>query len=256
MRKIALLFFLVCLSSESVWASDQQRESEFAEMLRSPLTDGDQIWLQAGQQRFLALKREADFKESAGVAILLHDMGEHPDQKQVMHALRTILPRHRWTTLALQMPLREAGAQRRDYFALFDEADKRLQAAISYLHQNDQKHLALVGYGLGAMMAVDAIDRYKDDFVGLVTISLPIPESHQQIFDGVISKLELPYLDIFAEYDWSETTDTANHRKLIAKKNDDYRQVKIDGDTHAYTQSHELLVKRIYSWLSTLKPKQ
>ena len=132
-QKIAQLSLTLCLCSAlTCVASDDKREAEFALDIEKNLTNGRIVWLQASNQNFLSLYTEVTSSTTEGIVILLHDMGGHPNQDKVIALLRNFFPEHHWSTLSIQMPLREEGAKMEDYYSLFPEAKERLFAAINF----------------------------------------------------------------------------------------------------------------------------
>lgn len=243
---IGLLFCFI-----QVQAGDLLREMDFAGNIQRSHPIGQIIWLEAGQQRFLGLFTESEKTDNAAAVVILHDHGAHPDQLPLIHALRIVLPNHNWTTLSIQLPLREIGAGAADYDALFDDANARIQAAIAYLRQHGGKYIALIGYGTGAEMALYSLSQDANDLLALIAISLPLPDSGQRYarISDFIPKITLPFLDLFAEFDLPDVVDTARRRRMLAKDNPVYRQLEIYGDNHAYQHDHGMVIKRIYSWL-------
>lgn len=251
MRRAVVL--AVLLGAVSVgYASDNGREQNYAVEIQQQLTMGQALWLQAAGQTFLGLYTETEKTDNSNVVIILHDMGEHPDAKPLIHRLRTTLPLHNWASLALQMPIRESGANRDDYYPLFDEARERIDAAVDYLLKNGAKHISIVGYGMGALMAAYRLSEKPNDLMALVSISLPVPQttaSQAQSLD-LIKKVQMPFLDVYAEFDLPAVIDSARQRRMAGKDNPVYRQIRMDGEDHGYQQDYELLVKRVYSWLT------
>ena len=242
-------FWLNCHAAN---ASDQQREQEFAVSIQNRLSIGRVLWLEANQHKFLAIFTESDKTRNLQAAIILHDQGEHPDNQPLVHDLRTELPAHNWATLSIQLPLREIGAVATDYYGLFDEAQSRILVAIKSLQDQGFKQIALVGVGTGAEMAAYSMSLKPQGLLGLVAISLPITNhSIPQAQTGeFITKIALPMLDIYAEFDLPEVIDTARQRRMLAKDNPGYRQTKLNGEDHHYQQDPALLVKQVYSWLT------
>lgn len=242
---IAHLFGAVC------WAGDEKREADFADSIGKTLTIGKTVWLESGGKKFLGLYTEIEKVSGNGAVIILHDMGGHPDQQQLVYGLRVFLPEHNWTTLSLQMPLREAGVEKEEYYALFPEAAARIQAGINYLKRNGEENIVVVGYGLGSLMAIYALSKQAKDINALVTINLPVPATENKMAQTLdfIKKTQIPMLDIYGALDVADVTETARERRLAAKENADYRQFKINDEGHAYLHDEGLLVKRIYSWL-------
>jgi pimeloyl-ACP methyl ester carboxylesterase len=246
------LLMLLALSLGQATAGDQIREQEnAAEIAKQPLI-GKSLWLEVAGQRFFCLYTESEKTDNAQAAIILHDIGGDPDQKPLLHELRTQLPQHNWTTLALQLPLREKSATEADYYGLFAESQLRIRAAVAYLQKSGAKKIALIGYGLGALQAVYAVNEKPEAIVAVAAISLPVPESDvpQAQTLAYIKNIALPLLDIYAEFDLPLVLNTAQERRLAGKDNPVFWQVRMEGENHAYQQDYERLVKRVYSWLS------
>jgi len=188
-----------------------------------------------------------------GTAIILHDIGGHPNQQQLIYGLRVFLPEHNWATLSLQMPLREAGVEKEEYYALFPEAAARIQAGINYAKNNGAGNIVVVGYGLGGLMAAYALSEQAIDIKALAAISLPVPAIEDKTAQTLelIRKIKIPMLDIYGALDVPDVTESARERRLAGKDNTGYRQVKINDEGHTYLHDDGLLVKRIYSWLET-----
>lgn len=253
MRLTIPIFAVVALLALTANAGDKTREQDYAASLQRNPMMGKTVWLQAEGQTFFSLYTETEKTDNANAAIIVHDVGEHPDQKPLVHALRTVLPQHNWATLAVQMPLRELGASEADYYPLFAEAQGRIRAAVDYLQKNGAKNIAIVGYGLGALMAAYAVSEKPDNIRALATVSLAVPETAapQAQTQAFIKNIALPFLDIYAEFDLPAVADTARQRRMAGKDNPVFRQVRMDGENHAYQQDHERLVKRVHSWLSS-----
>jgi pimeloyl-ACP methyl ester carboxylesterase len=238
-------------------ASDEKREAEFAEGINKTLALGKAVWLDAEGKKFLGLYTQTEKIPGKGTAVILHDLGGHPNQKQLVYDLRAFLPEHGWTTLSLQMPLRETGTGQDEYYALFPEAAARLQAGINYAKENGATTIVVVGYGLGGLMATYAASGQAADINALVAISLAVPTTENPAAQTLafIKKIQLPLLDIYGALDVSDVTESARDRRLAAKENSHFRQIKINDESHAYQHDEGLLVKRIYSWLGVLPSK-
>ncbi len=255
MIRILLLTVLYCLTATS-WAFNELREIEYAEEIKASVSMGKITWLKAKGKSFLALYTETENEGNQGTVILLHPKNGHPNQKIIIKPLRTYLPKHKWATLSLQMPVLGIGATDDEYYLLFDHAKARIQAAIDYLISEKVKNIVLIGYGLGGMMAVYYVRENADktEVKALVTISLAIPKTDQkkaQIID-FISRIKQPFLDIFAEFDVPEVTQSARQKRVAGKSNTGYRQFEIKGEAHLFQHDQGLVVKRIYSWINRI----
>jgi len=259
--KVWFLVFVFCMAhflGGVCLAGDEKREAEFAEGINKTLTTGKAVWLESNGKKFLGLYTEIEKVTGNGVVIILHDMGGHPNQQQLIYGLRVFLPEHNWATLSLQMPLWEAGAEKEDYYALFPEAAARIRAGIDYVKNNGADSIVVVGYGLGGMMGTYALSEQAADVKALVTISLPVPVTENKAAQTLefIKKINIPMLDIYGALDVSDVTGSARDRRLAAKENKGYRQIKINDEGHAYLHDEGLLVKRIYSWLGVTSAAQ
>lgn len=251
--RVIILVLAGILTTYPVKASDMAREQRYAVAIQRTLTLGEALTLQDGENDFLALYTESDALKAHGAVILLHARGAHPEQQNVIHALRIKLPEHHWNTLAIQLPLRESNAKPQDYYALFPEAVSRIQAAIDYLKRKNIQNIVLLGYGMGALMALNFQNTTRPKTVkAMVAISLGVPKTEVKAVQTLtfLQQLQLPILDIYAALDVPEVTGSARKRRLAAKQNLNYRQLRIDDADHHYRHDEALLIKRVYSWLS------
>ena len=252
MIRLVVGIVLSCHLSTS-WATNQLREMEHADRIKASFSTGKMVWLQLKNSQFLSLYTKTE-KETQGAAIILHSMGGHPDQKRLINPLRTFLPQHSWATLSIQMPALEMDANEKEYYPLFDNAEARIQAGINFLIDDGIDNIVIIGYGLGSMMGIYFIINNADKSAvnALVTISLLVPDSDKkqvQVLD-FITKVKEPFFDIFAEFDLPNVVKSNRKRRLSAKNNLAYRQLKIKGAGHAFHNNEELVVKRIYSWIN------
>ncbi len=250
MRRVIIFIFFLLLDS-ACFASDENREAEFADGIAKTLAIGKSVSLDVEGKKFLGLYTQTEKVTNKGTVILLHDLGGHPNQPSLIYGLRIFLPEHDWATLALQMPLREAGVGIDDYYGLFPEALARIKAGINYAKTNGAENIVVVGYGLGALMAVYAQSEQVSDIKALVAISLSVPSTENKAARTLdfINKIKIPMLDIYGALDLPDVTESARNRRLSAKENTAYRQIKIDDEASTYLHDEGLLVKRIYSWL-------
>jgi triacylglycerol esterase/lipase EstA (alpha/beta hydrolase family) len=250
MKSISFLycFCFACIAL----ASDEQRENKYATEIKKNLQLGSAIYLNSDNGEFLALYTETETIKNKGTVILLHDQGQHPDQKNLIHDLRTILPKHNWATLSLQMPLWEFGAKTEDYYALIPKAMQRIQTSIEYLQKSNIKNIVLVGYGIGSLMALYFINETRTTAVkALVTISLPVPETDIQAAQTLIflKNVNAPLLDIYGAKDIQSVSNSARKKRIAARENLNFRQVKVNQVGRSFQNHEDLLIKRVYSWL-------
>lgn len=257
-RIVTFVFCVLGLMGNPAFAGDGQREADFADEIIKTQPAGKVVWLEFNGKKFLSLYTDTEKKLSKGAVIILHDQGGHLNQLQMIKGLRSNLPEHNWSTLALQMPVLEMGANQDDYYALFPEAQARIESAIKYLKDNKIETIVLVGYGLGALMAVYAQSEKAVDVTAIAAISLAVPDTQDKSAQTLefIKKIKLPLLDIYAEGDQPAVVESAGNRRLAAKENESYRQDKINDENHLYQHDEGLVVKRIYSWIERVAANQ
>ncbi len=245
-------FFCSCLLLiiGNAWPSDVLREQQYVIEIIKDLRSGSAIYL--GENQYFALYNETETTENRGTAILLHNAGQHSDSKPLIHNLRIQLPEHQWATLSLQLPVYEFGTNTNEYFELFPEAFKRIQVAVDYLQKNEVKNIALIGYGMGSLMAVYyAFESKSPAIKAIVAISLPTPETKNKFAKTLkfLEKINQPLLDIYGSADIATISSNARKKRIAAKHNPQYRQVMINETQRPYRNYQELMVKRVYSWL-------
>lgn len=250
--------FCLCAALICV-ASDEKREAQMAQDVQKTLNIGHAVWLDASGKKFLGLRTDTAKNPRAGMIILLHDTGGHPNQQAVIKHLRTFFPEHHWATLSIQLPVREASAPVQDYYSLLPEAKTRILEAVKFAKTEKAEKVVVIGYGLGSLMASYALSDLKtDDVDALVTISLPVPQTGEINVQTlqIIPKITLPMLDIYGETDMPDVVQNARDKQVAGKTNPHYRQVKIDNEGHLFLHDDGVLVKRIYSWLNSEELKK
>ncbi len=161
-----------------VHAADDKRERLYAELVEKTLRMGEPVWLKTAEKPFLSIYTQTEQKKTVGTAIILHDQGGFADQKPLIHQFRTELPQHRWTTLSLQLPVLEEGAETEDYFALEAQTMARINAAITFLKKSNSEKIVLLGYGLGASFALSYAEKKPQTVKAVVLISLKLPAAN------------------------------------------------------------------------------
>jgi dienelactone hydrolase len=252
LSKISLITLIFLGMNSWAQATDVSREQDYAADLAATPTFGEILRLGEGGDQFLAIYAQTEQVRNRGTVILLHDMGSHPDKDPVIYHLRRQLPEYNWATLALQMPVREAGAATTDYYSLFQEAQVRVLEAVRYLALKGTGTIIILGHGVGGQMAIyTQASAPMHEIKALVTISLNVPDTamaNAQILK-FISQLTTPLFDIYSIWDSSEVISRARDKRIAARNNSNYRQFKLEQHI-PYASNPEPLVKRIDSWLT------
>jgi hypothetical protein len=63
-------------------------------------------------------------------------------------------------------------------------------------------------------------------------------------------------LDIYGEWDLLNVVMTARDRQVAGKENKVFRQIELENEGHLFSNDSELLVKRIYGWLTRIISNQ
>lgn len=245
----ALLTGLAC--GQNSHATDLPREQRMAEEMTARAS-GETATLEASGTRFQALYRQAVTKETRGGLIIVPAMDATPDAAELVRPLRKSLPERGWDTLALQAPLREAGAEPDDYLALVPEGVERIRAGVAYMKARNRDRIALIGHRTGALMVLRYLTANPDHAATAAVIVDP-PLSSMEERDGAgladLGKLRLPLLDIVSDRNGSLVGQSAQKRKRIMKQNKAYRQTTVVGPQAHSQDAQEFLINRIHGWL-------
>lgn len=249
--RLIINLFISFFIATAAHASDYAKEARWADQILDGLFDGEPVWLEANDHRFLSIYTPAK-KDVKGVAILLHGTGVHPDWPQVISPLRTVLPVKGWSTLSLQMPVLLSTATMNDYAAELDEADARIDAAVEYLQSKGVKKIILMGHSLGASMGSHYLSERPASpiqvFVGLGMGTSKIDALNNTLN---LAKTHRPVVDVYGEDDLPGVVSSAKNRQAARKSTGTlYKQVEIKGADHFF-RGHELeTIDEIVKWVN------
>jgi pimeloyl-ACP methyl ester carboxylesterase len=257
----ALKIVAACLATLAGWqgghATDLPREQGIAEETTARAGAGEAIWLETAGVKFQAFYREAISRETRGGLILLHGLDASADAADILQSMRKRLPERGWDTLALQGPMREAGADLQDHLALLPEAVARIQAGIDYLKSKNHDRIVLIGHGTGALTVLRYLARTPDTITtAAIIIDSPASSAAERDAAGLadLGKVNIPLLDILSRRDEMATEEAAPTRKRIMKKNEAYRQTTINDPEADFKDVEDLLINRIHGWLVRVSP--
>lgn len=246
-----LVFSLIVVSYPGTLPASE-REQKLAERLSENVATGVPVWLQANGEKFLGLHNAALGELPRQAVLLVHNMGGHADWPEVIAPLRTSLPDHGWSTLSLQMPLLAPGALADDYGSTVASSGRRIRAGIEYLRKQGYSRIVVLGYGFGASQALASLagEEYAD---GLIMISILAREFLQPAMDlpSLLTKLEIPVLDVYGRNDFPEVVDKANVRRRAVSGTGPaaMTQQVIAGTDHYFTGREQRLIEVVSGWL-------
>lgn len=256
MKTLIRLLLLLPMLLPLAQASDLAKEQRWADQIVDSLLDGEAVWLEAGDVRFLGVYTEADAPTGRAV-LVIHGIGVHPDWTQVVYPLRTGLPAHGFSTLSLQMPVLPNEADSLDYAPLFDEVAPRIEAGIAYLKAQGVEKIAIVGHSLGAAMAGYYLSGQPESISAYVGVGM-LGGAKDPRMDNIraLQKISIPVLDLYGQNDLEAVTGTASERVRSAETggNRSYTQVQTPQADHFYDGHEEALVETVADWLDETLP--
>lgn len=250
------------------WRTELRARLAAAEIVELPVAGGAPI---------LALYRPETQGMPKGGVILLHDQGAHPDWPGVMNPLRTSLPEHGWSTLAIETAELPTGADPAAFEQLNQVLTQGLDAALVYLNQQGIYNLVLIGHGQGAILAAAYLaQRPQNNISGLVLVGIHTPTEIDERFAPLklLTRIQKPVLDIYGAQDEASVRQLASRRAQVARKAAQqappqninyvglarsfkrpspghiaYRQLEVPGANHNFNGLSEHLSKRVRGWL-------
>jgi len=252
--KILCFSFILSFTSFTVYASDIEREKRLASEIVDTIMDGDAEFLKAGDHEFLGLYTEAE--EAKGSVIIMHGRGFHPDWSDVANPLRVGLAEQGWNTLSIQMPVLDKEAKYYDYVEILPEAFPRIDAAIDFLKEKENKKIVLIVHSCSAHMAMAWVDAgYMRDIDGLIGIGMGAVDYKQPMLKPFpLDKISVPVLDVFGQEEYPAVQKGAPERLAAIKKagNEKSAQLVVPNANHYFTDQGQALLDVVTPWLNDL----
>jgi hypothetical protein len=249
-RWLAPVFFL--LFPLVTTASDLAKEQRWADQIVDALIEGEAVWLNADEQRFLSIYTESEEEGVKRAAMILHGIGVHPDWPTVIYPLRTQLPILGWTTLSLQMPVLPNEAEVKDYLPLYDEVPPRIAAGIDYLQEQGIEEIVLIAHSLGASMGSYYLATAEQSPIkAFVSIGMSADGTGGHSDEiGHLQKIAIPILDVYGEKDLPAVVNSAAARKQAGESgSDSYQQIMMPGADHFFEGKGNELAVTVAEWL-------
>jgi len=249
-----LLTVAIVVTNAGVSASDIKKEKRWADQIVDSIMTGEPEWLNANNQKFLAIYTANTTDKSLGAAIILHGVGAHPNWVDVVQPLRTQLPDYGWHTLSIQMPILPNDADLSAYVPLFSEIAPRINAAIDYLQKKDIGTIILIGHSMGATMAGYFMANNDHPAVkALVSIGATgnLFKDPERDYIQSLKKIKKPILDVSGSDDLPDVVKTKSLKATTAKKagNINYQQVEIKDANHFLVGKETEMLEAIGKWI-------
>lgn len=249
---LGLLLGLSVLASAN--ASDFAKEKRWADDIADVLFDGNPVWLNADNHKFLGIYTKSVAKKIRGAVIVLHGTGVHPNWPDIVYPLRVQLPEHGWHTLSLQMPILPNGAKYEEHGPLFVEIAPRMNAGIAYLKSKGIQNIVIIGHSMGITMAAHYLATNKvpevSALVGVGVSGVQFSDPELGYFSS-LTKLKIPILDIYGTEDIAPVLSSVKKRAEIARNsgNKKYTQIAVKGANHFFADMDGPLVENVSKWL-------
>jgi dienelactone hydrolase len=249
MRYLIILFLMLFATVQAVVASDLNKEKRWADQIVDALIDGEPEWLQAGDQKFLAIYTEAEEESTKGM-IVVHGTGVHPDWEQVVKPIRVDMASHGWNTLSIQMPILRNGAEYAEYVPLYPEVPPRMKAAEDFLVKKGMTDIVIVAHSQGATMTSYYLSHNKSKARAFVAIGMGATQKDSHLNSAnALKSINIPVLDMYGSEDLQAVLDTRELRKQSAAHNTHYEQQMYQGVTHFWDGKEKVLLEAIRKWL-------
>ena len=251
---VFLCIFIFIIAPDVAAVSDLEREKQIADKLVKQLHAGEAIWLRDNKTEFLGLFTETFLSRRQNAILLLHGMGGHPDWPEVISPLRWDLPVKQLPVLSIQLPILSPDSPVSNYGKTTKEASKRINIAVDYLYELGFKRVILVGYSFGAALGAYYLAHRKNHKVSaFVAISILARKFLDPTLNlkFLLSKINIPMLDIYAADDYEEIIKAIPDRRLAAHKsgNGTFSQYEIPDANHIYSDHTDELIRVIVDWI-------
>lgn len=244
-----------------------QQEQFWAERISQHIDNKQIAWLEeANAGKFLSLYQRDNSGHQQGAAVILHEAGTHPAWPEVVDPLRRMLPEHGWSTLSLQIPAQGETPEAIEPSALDAKVAGRITTAIGFLNDKGITNIVLIGYGLGAQLALNFVEQYPEAGIkALISISPHDKGIAEQANSQPSFKTAM--LDIYAERDLPIVLKTVADHSLAARRaglartsdaspleKGSYRLLLISTADHGFRGYEDPLVKHLLGWLKRHAP--
>ena len=255
-RATQLLGLICLLASVASVASDLGRESRIVAELSDGIIEGESIFLAMDKQSFWGILTESQ-GQPRGAIVILHGRGLNPNTSSVVRPLRTGLPMHGWTTLAIQLPVLAKSAEFSDYANILTEGGPRIEAGIRYLRERGYQKVHLIAHSCGGQMTMKWLDHGGGDTIDSLTVVSLGMTNYEQSFGRFppLERVKVPILDIYGAQDFVAKQAEQRLTMIRYAGHPASAQHEIPGAKHMFKAHGAELVEVVATWLDGLLEK-
>lgn len=229
---------------------DLKREKIIYQQNLEEIFDGEHYFVDYKYGEFSLIEL---FDENNDSAILfLHGRGLHPNEQKLAYPIRTELS-NKYNTYSIQLPVLKKLSTYYDYTKIFYDSDERIKSAIEYISSKNT-NIIVVAHSCGVHMLMSLINNQKlsENISSLVLIgSGAVDKGQKLIYKYPYSKILVPILDIYGEYDFNYVISKADERKRIIKMiNNKSKQIQIKSSNHYHEDNSSELIAHVKKWLT------
>ncbi|MDA0820967.1 MAG: hypothetical protein O3C28_00910, partial [Proteobacteria bacterium] len=213
--------------------------------LQFTLNGAEIIWLDAQDQEFLAVYRDAEIQPPSGAIIINIANGRIVESSLTHRTIAQVAAGSGWASLSIQASERSNQASTsapQDK----EEARLRLNAAIDYVRRQAIENIVIVGDAGGANVVIQCIT--KDSPAGVVAVI------GLGLWSEDLTGTDIPLLDIVGTRDHEALL---KHQARAAKTRQREHRVDlivIDGADASFTGYEDVVAKRLRGWLERVTP--
>ena len=249
---LSLILLLAPLCSCSADMPDYKREQNINDQIIDYIIDGDVITLNSKlEKKFNLIVNE--FSNTSFSILMLHGRGLYPTEPNVMEPIRSFLIDQNINIYSLQLPVLSKGKTYNDYYKIFDYSDERILEALKYI---DSDKIIIIAHSCGVHMISSWLKKnQKNNIDGLILIGSGAVDKNQNNKSPInYSKLNMPILNIYGEYDHGSVRENASmfQQEYLGNKYSLSRDIEILGSDHDHKDNSDPLVEVVKKWLKLL----
>jgi hypothetical protein len=245
----SMVIIIGCSSTKK--SPDLEREAIIYQQNLVEIFDGNHFYVDYKYGKFSIVEIFDRNKKSA--ILYLHGRGLHPNEQNLAFPIRTEFS-NKYNTYSIQLPVLKKLSTYYDYTNIFYDSDERIKAAIKHiLSKNEQ--LIIVAHSCGVHMLMSFVhnEKLSEKISSIVLIgSGAVDKDQKLIYQYPYSKITVPMLDIYGEYDFNYVISNANERKRqIKRMNSKSRQIQIKSSNHYHEDNSSELIAAVKKWLTS-----